>query len=316
MSQNPPWPPRGQGGYPQHGGGYPPGGYPPQWGFPAQSASYPGGVPGQPQGGYRGQRPGGPGGGYQPPMGGPGGGGTGGPGPRKSTGMIIGIVVAAVVLLVAVGGILMALGRGGDDQPVTTITPSTPTNPSPAPTTEATTEPTEEPTGSAPTSSRPTNEPTQAPTGKVIDLGSGVTLIPASDWHLRSKQQSAAQLASGRDIFLGIVAKLPADSNAAQTCDGYHRELAEEYTNGKFADPKKVDLGTKKLRGASCMAEVTLANGGNAVNVLVYSLVSVRTDGLTVVGSLYFTEDSDIEALNQDFAAMVNSMLRTQAVGG
>ena len=84
---------------------------------------------------------------------------------------------------------------------------------------------------------------------------------------------------------MGIVAKLPADSNPGQTCDAYHRDIAKEYTNGKFDDPKKADLGTKKLSAATCQAQVTVANGGNAIKVTIFSLVSIRTDGLTVVGT-------------------------------
>ena len=61
---------------------------------------------------------------------------------------------------------------------------------------------------------------------------------------------------------------------------------------------------------------MTIANGGNAIQVYIFSLVSVRTDGLTVVGSLYFTEDSDTKQLDKDFGTMVNSMLQGQVAGG
>ena len=280
----------------------------PQGGYPPQNATYGGPFQGQPQGGYPGQ-----GGGYQPP---PSGGGarTGGKSPRKSTGLIIGIVVAAVVLLVAVGGIIMALAGGGDE-PVSTITPSAPTTPSAEPTTEPTDEPTE-PSSAPPTSSQPTDQPTQAPTGDTIDLGNGVKLTPAGGWQVKSEKSGAAQLSNGRDVFVGIVAQLPKESNPGQTCDAYHRDIAKSYTNGKFDEPKSVDLGSKKLNAASCVAQVTIANGGNAIQVYIFSLVSVRTDGLTVVGSLYFTEDSDTKQLDQDFGTMVNSMLKGQVAGG
>jgi hypothetical protein len=229
--------------------------------------------------------------------------------------LIIGIVVAAVVLLVAVGGIIMALG-GGDDEPVSTITPSAPTTPTAEPTTEPTTEPTDEPSSAPSNSSQPTDQPTTAPGGDAIDLGSGVKLTPASGWQVKSQKSGAAQLNNGRDVFVGIVAKLPKGSNPSQTCDAYHRDIAKSYTNGKFAEPKAADLGTDKLSGATCVAQVTVANGGNAIQVYIFSLVSVRTDGLTVVGSLYFTEDSDTTQLDKDFGTMVNSMLKGQAAGG
>ena len=339
MSQNPPWPPQGQGspqdprGYPQQppqGGGYPPqGGRPgnPQQGYPQQGypqggqsgqgpyqpQGYAGPFQGQPQGGYPPQGQGG----YQPPpsTGGPA--GPAGPSPRKSTGLILGIVVAAVVLLVAVGGIIMALS-GGDDEPVSTITPAPQPTPTGDPSTQPTTEPSPQPTepSNAPSTNQPSGNPTQAPSGDTVDLGNGVKLTPAPDWQVRSEKGGAAQLVNGRDIFVGIVAKLPADSNASQTCDAYHRDIGKEYTNSKFADPKKVDLGTKKLSGATCSAQVTVANGGNAIQVYIFSLVSIRTDGLAVVGSLYFTEDSDTASLDKDFTAMVNSMLKGQSAGG
>ncbi len=116
-------------------------------------------------------------------------------------------------------------------------------------------------------------------------------------------------------MFVGAVAQLAEGSNPGQTCDGYHRALAKNYTNGKFEDPKAVDLKTSKLDAASCLAQVTVTNGGSSSTVLVFSLVSVRTDGLTVVGTVYFGQNADIPQINKDFAAMVNSMLRGQVAG-
>jgi pyruvate/2-oxoglutarate dehydrogenase complex dihydrolipoamide acyltransferase (E2) component len=231
-------------------------------------------------------------------------------------------VVAALVLLVAVGGIIMALTGGDDEQPVSTITPSAQPNPTSEPTTEPTKEPTQAPSkptnapsGSSKPSTKPSSKPTQAPSGDTINLGNGVKLTPADGWQVKSQQTGAAQLSNGHDIFVGIVAKLPKGSNPGQTCDAYHRDLAKSYSNPKFDDPKSVDLGTKKLSGATCVARMTIANGGNAVQVYVVSLVSVRTDGLTVVGSVYFTEDSDTKQLDADYSEMVNSMLKGQVAG-
>ena len=46
-------------------------------------------------------------------------------------------------------------------------------------------------------------------------------------------------------------------------------------------------------------------------------LVSVRqSDGVTVIGTTYFTPDADSDQLNKDFTSMINSMLRSQAAGG
>jgi hypothetical protein len=48
----------------------------------------------------------------------------------------------------------------------------------------------------------------------------------------------------------------------------------------------------------------------------VFSIVSVRTDGLTVVGTAMFPLNENADQLNKDFLAMVNSMLKGQAAGG
>ena len=133
---------------------------------------------------------------------------------------------------------------------------------------------------------------------------------------MRSEQTGRRSWPTGETSSSGIVAKLPADSNAGQTCDAYHRDIAKEYTNSKFADPKKVDLGTKKLSGATCPAQVTVANGGNAIKVYIFSLVSIRTDGLTVVGTALLHRGLRHEQLDKDYSAMVNSMLKGQAAGG
>lgn len=231
----------------------------------------------------------------QPP-GGPDGGLAGPPHPR-STGLIIGIVVAAVVLVAAVGGIVMTL-TGREAEPVSTIAPAEPIPPTSEP------------------SPQPSPQPGEPkPTGGVVDLGHGVRLRPAPGWEVRGQGQGAARLSNGRDVYVGLVAGLPKGSNAGQACDSYHRRLAESYTDGRFTKPKPVNPGAKGLTGATCVAEVTMANGGGAITVTIFSLLSIRTDGLTVVGSMYFTPDSALPQLEQDFDAMVGSMLRTQAAG-
>ena len=49
---------------------------------------------------------------------------------------------------------------------------------------------------------------------------------------------------------------------------------------------------------------------------MLFSLVSVRqSDGVTVLGTAYFTPNADTQQLNKDFSAMVNSMLQGQVKG-
>lgn len=329
MTQNPgQWGP--QGGYPPQGpgGGYPPqgqGGYPPQPqpapGYPPQQGPYnpqgtyapQGGYPNQgPPGGY-GQQP--PGGYGQPGEGPPPGGGfpPAGPAPKKSPGLIIGIVVAAVVLLAAIGGIIMVLNRNGSDQPPqVSITPTNTAPPTAQPT------PTDQPTATPSDTAQPTPTDTtsQPPSGTEVDLGGGISLTPASGWDVDKTSKGVAQLSNGQSVFLAQVIQAEATTNPGQLCDAWHRKVAEGTSNGKFQDAKAVDLGTTKLSAGTCLAQITVSNGQGSSTVLLFSLVSVRTsDGVTVIGTASFPENADAERLNKDFSAMVNSMLQGQASG-
>jgi hypothetical protein len=324
MTQNPGqwgpqggYPPQGQGGYPpqQPPPGYPPqpgynpqGTYAPQGGYPpqAQPAGYP--QPGQPPGGY-GPQPGGMPPGGMPPGGVP----PQGPQPgKKSPGLIIGIVVGAVVLLAAIGGIIMVLNRdAGDQPPPVSITPTEPVPPTDQPTDQPTTQPTP-----GPTTDEPQPTPTQGPSGDAVDLGKGISLTPAPGWEVQKTGNGVAQLSNGQSVFLGQVIQAEPATNPGQLCDAWHRKVAEGTSNGKFAEPKSVDLGSQKLKGATCQAQVTVSNGQGSATVVLVSVVSVRTsDGVTVIGSASFSEGADTDQLSKDFSAMVNSMLQGQASG-
>jgi hypothetical protein len=220
--------------------------------------------------------------------------------------MIIAIVAAAIVLLAAVGGIIMVLTRGGAEQPETTITPSQP----PAPTEEPTAQPT------------PTEEPQPTPTAQspaagAIDIGNGIELKPASGWEVKKTGKNVAQLSDGESVFLGQSVQISPSTNPGQLCEAWHRDVAEGTSNGQFQEAKDVDLGTARLKGATCVAQVTVSGGQGTTKLYLFSLISVRqSDGVTVIGTAYFTPDVNTDQLNKDFSSMVNSMLRTQAAGG
>lgn len=363
MSQNPPpWQP--QGGYPPQGqppqgqptqgqpqpGGYPPAGYPPAGypppGYPPgpHGAPPPGYAPTPPQGAYA---PGpSPQGGYDPRAGygqaggyqsqpggygpqGPGGGYRGAPGqpPRKkSSALILGIVAGALVLLVALGGIVMALTRGGgSDQPSSSITPGQAAPPTDQPSSDSSSDPTSPPSpaptdppettapSSEPPSTKPTKEPQQG--GSSVSLGKGISVTPAPGWKADQKGDGSAQFSNGTSLFVGLVGDVEPGSNPTQFCDAYHRRLAEKATDGKFNDPESLDLKSSKLKGASCLAQVTVSSGQGSSDLMIYSVVSIRKDGVTVVGTLYFTKATDTKELGQEFVSMVNSMLKGQNEG-
>ena len=309
----PGYPPQPGQGQPQ--GGYPQQGYPPQGGYPQQ---------GQPQGGYPQQ-------GYPPqgypqpgyPQGGPGQGGYPPQGPgqqpyrpappagpkKRSPLVVIGIVVAAVVALVAIGGIIIGLSSNTKDVPATTITPAPPTPPPDEPTSDPSSSP----------SSQPSSSPSPGGGGKSgagLDLGHGITLIPASGWQVKKQTDSVAQLSDGKNVFVGQTAELDPGSNPGQLCTAWHKQLAQGEGGGKFAEPKTADVGTDKLKAATCSAQITASSGQGSSDLLLVTVVSVRSsDGVTVLGTLAFTAGSDQDQLQKAFTSMSNTMLETQAAG-
>ena len=85
---------------------------------------------------------------------------------------------------------------------------------------------------------------------------------------------------------------------------------------GSSPTPKTADVGTNKLEAATCSAQITASSGQGSSELLLVSVVSVRSsDGVAVVGTVAFTSSSDQDQLQKDFSAMSNSMLQTQAAG-
>jgi hypothetical protein len=305
-----------QQGYPQQPG-YSPQGYPqqqpgpqgyPQQGYPQgygqQGHPQQGGQPYPPgQGGYPPQGPGG-----QPgyPPSGP----VGGPPAKKSPLLLIGIVVAAVVALVAIGGIIIGLTSGDRDVPATTITPS-PQTPPPD-------DPSSSPSPGTPSPGTPSGSSTPGGGGGggSVDVGHGVTLTPAAGWDVKKSTASLAQLTDGKNVYIGQTAVVDAGSNPGQICTAWHKQLAEGEGGGKFSAPKNADVGADKLKAATCSAQITASSGQGSSELLLVSIVSVRsTDGVAVVGTVAFTAASDQDALQKAFSSMSASMLETQAEG-
>ena len=186
--------------------------------------------------------------------------------------------------LAAVGGIIMVLTRGGGgEQPNVTITPSQPVPP--------TEEPTAEPTGQ-PTTQEPQPTPTgtsQPPPGGSLNLGNGIELTPANGWEVKKTGKNVAQLSDGESVFLGQSLQISQSTNPAQLCDAWHRNVAEGTSNGKFQDPEDAEVGTTRLKAATCVAEVTVSGGQGTTKLFLFSLASVRqSDGVTVIGTAYF----------------------------
>ena len=282
--QNPYQPPSGQQPYGQPGQNpYPQAAGQPGYGPPSYAASY-------------GQQPMyGPPGAPPPQPGAP-----GGPPPRKSPALIIGIVAAAVVLLVAVGGIFIALSGGGTE-PVSTITPAPPSEqpqPSTAPSTGG-------------KSSEPANP--SGPAGSAIDLGKGIKLVPAAGWTVEDQTTGAVSLTNGQGVFYGRQLQQQKTTNPEQLCDAFNRAALKSAANAQFGEPETADVGSSKLTAAVCGATFTATSGDKTTQVLVSNMVSIRkSDGLAVIGTLLYVKDSD-QQTKTDASEMMSSMITSQA---
>jgi len=274
---------------PRPGGAQPPS----QQGLPQPGPGYP--QPGYPRAGY--PQPGRP---TTGPAGAP---------PKKSALLIIGIVVAAVVALVAIGGIVIGLTSGDSDVPATTITPDPQTPPD---------EPSPDPSSSpsAPSAGPSSGSAPGGGSGSALDLGHDVTLVPAAGWDVKKQTTSLAQLSDGKNVFVGQTTTVDTGSNPGQICTAWHKQLAEDEGGGKFSTPKTADVGADKLKAATCSAQVTASSGQGSSELLLVTVVSVRsTDGVAVLGTAAFTASADEDQLQKDFGSMAGSMLRTQAAG-
>src|SRR4029434_2279936 len=119
--------------------------------------------------------------------------------------------------------------------------------------------------------------------------------------HSNNTDENVPHLSDGKSVFLGQSLQISQSTNAAQLCEAWHRNIAEGTSNGKFQDAKDADVGTTRLKAATCAAQVTVSGGQGSTKLFLFSLVSVRqSDGVSVIGTTYFTSDADTDQLAQD----------------
>lgn len=337
----PPQPQPPQPGFPQPAQGYPPQPQPPRAGYPQQpqqpQPGYPQqGYPQQPQPGYPQQpQPGYPlqgypqqpyaqqqayPGAYQRPgyAGQPAGPGGQPPGGRASSNKILLIVVGAVVLLVLAGAALLMLSNRAEPEDPPVVPQPTATVPVPDPTTEptATTEPTTGPTDEPTTEpTEPTTEPTEPSGSDVIDLGGGVMFVPAPGWEVQEQAPGAVVVSDGRAVFVTRVGQQKKNTNAAQLCDAFNRQILAETTGAKFGEAKDLDVNLKNLAVAQCPAAYVSTSNGKSVQMYAVTFAGVRTtDGVVTLSTLLFTKstpDASFDAVDQ----MLGIVLTTQSAG-
>ena len=212
---------------------------------------------------------------------------AGGPPKKKSPLLIIGIVVAAVVALVAIGGIVIGLELGQQGRPATRRSRPSPQTPPPD-------EPSTDPArrlaeqralgrldarrrrrvGGRPSTSA-TTSPWCRPTG----------------WDVK-KQTDVARPAERRQERLHRPDRRA--RRRAPTRARSARRGTSSWPRARAAasspTPKTADVGTDKLKAATCSAQITASSGQGSSALLLVSVVSVRSsDGVTVVGTVAFT---------------------------
>ncbi len=323
----------GWGGPPQQGGYGPQGGpqglgqpqqpgYPPQGAYGQQAPNY-----GPPQPGYA--PPGGyaPQGGYpqsQAPQAGgfhPGGFPPQAPPPAKggSSAKIIGIVVGALVVLGLIGALISvvlkpkAVTDPGTTVATPTVTVATPTRPAstaPATTAPATSAPATTATKAA--STAPTTA-TKPPAGQAVLVGQGISVTPQAGWTVVKQEADFVVLSKGNAVFLAETGKVSAGTTGSQLVDTYLASQGKQMTNVKKGTTSPVDVGNPGLSVAKSVQTGTVTGSGGSQAMAFGAIASVRTsDGVAFVGTLAWPAAEDVTAYNNEYAAMVASMLATQ----
>lgn len=309
---------QGQAGY----GGQPGYGGQGQPGFGAGQPGYGGGQqPGQPgyggQQGY-GQQQGQPGYGGFGGQGGQGGqGGFGGglppaggqPPKKKSNGMIIGIVVAAVAVLAVIGLGIGLLAGGGRKDPID-VTPTPP--PTIQPTTTTGPSPTNGTTTRPPTTSRPPTTTTgPQPGGDAIPVGSGLAVTPASGWSVVEQTNDGVLLRDSRGRMFIVQSGRSTDprSEVQQLINGL-TEKGTDVRKGQVQTPS-VD---SRIQVASQAAVMTAASGGGSAQVGLFALVSSRTSDQVGFAAVLLAPANDLDdsSVQADVNGMLNSVVATQ----
>ena len=155
--------------------------------------------------------------------------------------------------------------------------------------------------------------PRRPPTGGTINLGNGIELTPAGGWEVKKTGKNVAQLSDGKSVFLGQSLQISQSTNPGQLCDAWHRNIAEGTTNGKFQDPR-TPTWHRQAQGSNLCCRGDRERWPGDDKLYLFSLVSVRqSDGVTVIGTAYFTPNADTDQLNKDFTSMVNSMLESRS---
>ncbi|TDT32832.1 hypothetical protein [Naumannella halotolerans] len=310
-------PPPGYGQQPPPGyGQQPPPGYgqqpPPGYGQQPQP-----GYGQQPQPGY-GQQP--PGAGQQPQPGYPQHSypQPGGPVPPPVSGkgnspIKLLLIVGGAVAVVAVIAVILVNVFGGSGNSGTLVAP-----PPDAPTTQPAppgggggTDPSTAP--SEPT--EPTEDP-QPPSGDAVEVGSGVSVVPASGWAVVSEETDSVVISDGESMYLVTVANAQG-TPASDLVEGFVQGVAEgQGTDVQYSDVTEHSDIDPDLDVAHMGAGMTVASGAGSGNWVLDSVVSVKTSDDVAAFTLLLAPESAFddggEALSEARDTMLGSVFASQ----
>ncbi|MDO5499610.1 MAG: hypothetical protein Q4F67_08020, partial [Propionibacteriaceae bacterium] len=236
---------------------------------------------------------------------------------KKSSALIIGIVVAAIAVL-GLGGLAIGLLGGKDDPlppppPPPTVQPTPTTNPTTDPTTEPTTDPDPAPT-TEPTPGGGGGQQTQ-PSGNAIQLSNGMSVTPASGWTVAQQNANAVLLqdARGRSMIISTGRVNDPRNDVTELL----RRLTADGSDVRLGDVETPDLHSS-IDVARQAAAMTATSGGGSTRIGMVAIASSRkadqTGFLTVVAAPpdAFQDDSFTEGAD----AMVESLFRSQVENG
>src|SRR5699024_3568799 len=135
------------------------------------------------------------------------------------------------------------------------------------------------------------------------------SLTPAPGWILEDADEDMVMLNNGEAVMMGMAVEMDPGTDAIRLTGDYLELLAEGGSDPRYSEvlpmegmPDSVDVGMGTVT-------ITASGGGGTMDVAMTTVVSVRqSDGLTVVGTLYYDANDWEEELIDDFAAMTFSM--------
>lgn len=215
---------------------------------------------------------------------------------------MIGIVVGAVVFLVALGGIIMALSHR-DDASTISSTRGTPSAQPPGhrPSSDPSTNPSGESSPSSGGSS-----------GKSVSVGN-CAVTPASGWKVvKHEKSSNVVLANSHgDHFNVQCPKFGSDTKPSQVLREWLDQLAEDFNDTQKKSPESVNIGDDTLKAATAQMKATSSGSQGSETVWFTSAAMVRDNGQGGLATLEYDSSSDTDQLQQDWSAMVSSLARS-----